>query len=75
VNDQRTGDCRVCGRTDVDVTQVPGHPGDVCVDEVACFTEFRRAKGWDALGRLVAGATPETPTTRVLAERADRRTT
>jgi hypothetical protein len=75
VSDQRTGTCRVCGRMDVAVTQVPGHPGDVCVDEVACFVEFRRREGWDALGRLVDGPLSEAPTTQVLAERADRRTT
>lgn len=74
MSDQRTGTCRVCGRRDVAVTQVSGHPGDVCVDEVACFVEFRRREGWDALGRLVE-APLETPTMGALDARADRRMT
>jgi hypothetical protein len=51
------GTCRVCGRSDVDVTVISGTTGTVCVDVVACFTEYRRRQGWNAPARMVE-ATP-----------------
>jgi hypothetical protein len=45
------GTCRVCGLRNVPLTR-----GGTCVDEVACFEEFRRREGWTALDRLCAHA-------------------
>lgn len=52
------GTCAVCGRRDVAVTMLPNNDRPVCVDEVACYVEFRRREGWDALARLVENGGP-----------------